>query len=112
MHCVKRVSIRSYSGQHFPAFGLNTERYGVSLRVHIQCEKMWTRITPNTDTCYAVMAIALFYRRFRRRHSTLVFSMFPFDPPENIRKPKVSKWNIGKKRVKEKFKILSSHIFQ
>ena len=29
-HCVKSVRIRSYSGQHFPALGLNTERYGVS----------------------------------------------------------------------------------
>ena len=26
-HCVKSVSIRSYSGPHFPAFGLNAERY-------------------------------------------------------------------------------------
>ena len=26
---VKRVRIRSYFGPHFPAFGLNTERYGV-----------------------------------------------------------------------------------
>ena len=29
--CVKNVCIRSYSGPHFPAFGLNTERYSVSL---------------------------------------------------------------------------------
>ena len=28
-----RVRIQRYSGLHFPAFGLNTERYGVSLRV-------------------------------------------------------------------------------
>ena len=28
-HCVKSVLIRSYSGPHFPAFGLNTERYSV-----------------------------------------------------------------------------------
>ena len=28
-HSVKSVPIRSYSGPHFPAFGLNTERYGV-----------------------------------------------------------------------------------
>ena len=27
-HCVKSVRIRSYSGPLFPAFGLNTERYG------------------------------------------------------------------------------------
>ena len=31
-HYVKSVRIRSYSGLHFPAFGLNTERYSVSLR--------------------------------------------------------------------------------
>ena len=31
--CVKSVHIRSYSGPHFPAFGLNTERYFVSLRI-------------------------------------------------------------------------------
>ena len=30
-HCIKSVRIWSYSGPHFPAFGLN----------------MWTRITPN-----------------------------------------------------------------
>ena len=28
-HCVKSVNIRSYSGPYFPAFGLNTERYGI-----------------------------------------------------------------------------------
>ena len=32
-HCVKSVRIRSYSGLRFPAFGLNTERYGVSHRI-------------------------------------------------------------------------------
>ena len=31
-HSVKRVRIWSYSSQYFPAFGLNTERYGISLR--------------------------------------------------------------------------------
>ena len=28
-HCVQSVRIRSYSGPHFPAFRLNTERCGV-----------------------------------------------------------------------------------
>ena len=53
-HCVKSVHIRSYSGPHFPAFGLNTERYGVSLRIQSECGKMRTRITPTTDTLHAV----------------------------------------------------------
>ena len=56
IHCVKSVRIWSYSGPHFPAFGLNKERYVVSQIHSIQseCGKMWTRITPNTDTSYAV----------------------------------------------------------
>ena len=32
----KRVRIRSYSGPHFPAFGLNTERYGVTYPVQMR----------------------------------------------------------------------------
>ena len=53
-HSVKSVRIRSYSGPHFPTFGLNTERYSVSLRIQSKCGKMRTRITPNTDTFHAV----------------------------------------------------------
>ena len=53
-HCVKSVRIRSYPGQYFPAFGLNTERYSVSLRIQSECGKIRTRITPNTDTFHVV----------------------------------------------------------
>ena len=55
VHCVKSVRIRSYFGLHFPAFGLNTERYGVPLRIQSKCGKMRTRITPNTDNFHAVI---------------------------------------------------------
>ena len=41
--CVKKVRIRSFSGSYFPAFGLNTERYGVSLRIQSECRKMRTK---------------------------------------------------------------------
>ena len=53
-HHVKSVRIRSYSGPYFPAFGLNTERYRLSLRIQSECGKIRTRITPNTDTFHAV----------------------------------------------------------
>ena len=53
-HCVKSVRIWSYSGPYFPAFGLNTERCSVSLRIQSECGKMRTGITPNTDIFYAV----------------------------------------------------------
>ena len=56
LHCVKSVRIRSYSGPYFfPAFGLNTERCGVSLRIQSKCGEKRTRITPNTDTFDAVL---------------------------------------------------------
>ena len=58
-HGVKGVRIQSYSGPHFPLFGLNKERYGVSLRIQSECGKMRTRITPNTDTFYAVNSITM-----------------------------------------------------
>ena len=53
-HCVKSVRICSFSSSYFPAFGLNTERYVVSLCVLSECRKIPARKTPNTNTFYAV----------------------------------------------------------
>ena len=58
-HFVKSVLIRTYSGPHCPAFELNTERYGVSLRIQSEWGKMRTRKTPNTDTFHAVNVISV-----------------------------------------------------
>ena len=55
IHCVKRVRIRSFSGPYFSAFGLSTERYGVSLPIQSKCGKIRTWITPNMDTFHAVI---------------------------------------------------------
>ena len=60
-HCCKSVPVRSWSGQYFPAFGLNTDRYGVSLRIQSKWEKIRTRITLNTDTFYAVTISTNFF---------------------------------------------------
>ena len=59
MHCGKSVRIRSYSGLHFPTFGLTTERYSVSLHIQSKCGKMRTRITLNTDTFHAVIVCVI-----------------------------------------------------
>ena len=56
---VKSVRIRSYSGPYFPTFGINAERYRISLRIYSECGKMQTRITPNTDTFHAVPWVSL-----------------------------------------------------
>ena len=53
-YLVEIFRIWSFSGPYFPAFGLNTEIYGVNLRIHSECGKIQTRKTPNTDTFYAV----------------------------------------------------------
>ena len=55
IYCVKSVRICSYSGPHFPAFGLNTERYKVSLHIQSKCGTMWTRIIQNKDIFQAVI---------------------------------------------------------
>ena len=55
MDCVKSVRICSFSGPHFPKFGLNTEGYGVSFRIQSECGKIQTSKTPNTDTFHAVI---------------------------------------------------------
>ena len=34
---------------YFPAFGLNTGRYEVSLHIQSECRKMRAKISPNTD---------------------------------------------------------------
>ena len=54
--CVKRVRIWRSSGPYFPAFGLNTERNDVSVRIQSECRKTWTKKTPNTNTFHAVNA--------------------------------------------------------
>ena len=55
VHWVKSIRIRSFSGSYFPAFGLNTERYGVSLCIQTKWGKIRTRKTPNADTFHAVI---------------------------------------------------------
>ena len=71
MHCVKTVRIPSYSGPHFPAFGLNTERYSVSPRIQSECGRMRARITRNTDTFQAVMGS--FLEVSRKSYNVLLF---------------------------------------
>ena len=43
IHCVKSVQIRSFSGPHLPIFRLNTEIYGVNLRIQSEYRKKRTR---------------------------------------------------------------------
>ena len=55
LYCMKSIRIRSFSGPYFLAFGLNTERYSVSLRIQFECKKIRTRKILNTGTFYRVL---------------------------------------------------------
>ena len=52
---MKIVRIWDFSGLYFPAFGLNTERYGVSRRMQSECGKMRTKETPIMETFHTVV---------------------------------------------------------
>ena len=54
LHRMKSIRIRSFSGPYFRAFGMNTERYSVSLRIKPECGKIEARKTSNTDIFHAV----------------------------------------------------------
>ena len=62
-HYVKSVRIRSLSDLYFPAVVLNTDKYGVSLRIQSECGKIRTRKTPNTDTFHAVWCLTYCTRK-------------------------------------------------
>ena len=74
-HCVKSVRIRSYSCPDFPAFGLKTERYSVSVRIKSECGKMRMRTTPNTDTFHTGRLFVLSFENENDRtlHSNYYF---------------------------------------
>ena len=90
-HCTKNVRIQSYSGPYFPAYGLNMERFGVSLCIQSKCGKMWIRITLDTDTFHAVngfwrFLFLIYFSKYYQKISTwdrtksvflLLFTMHP-----------------------------------
>ena len=88
-HCLTVVRLRSSSGPHFSAFGLNTGRYEVSLRIQYKCRKIGTRITPKSVTFHAVkvawLALSI---------SWLKVSEYPFKQNKNMLKKKAYFYNI------------------
>ena len=50
IHCVKSVRIQCFFDPYFPTFGLNAEK----CHIQVECGKMRSRKTPNTDIFHAV----------------------------------------------------------
>ena len=88
-HCAKGVRIGSSSGPYFPAFGLNTERYSVSLRIQSECGEIRTKITPNMDTLQAVLLTDFTW--INLRNCSMVYSETEFV----LTKAKFASFHIG-----------------
>ena len=70
VHCYSSYSLRKkclYSEFFFPAFGLNTERYKISLCIHSEWGKIWTKKSPNTDTFHAVVITTINIASWRNK---------------------------------------------
>ena len=65
-HCVKTVRIRSYSGPYFSALGLNTERFGVSLRIQSECGEIRSVNSVNVRKNFATLKIFTLRKRARK----------------------------------------------
>ena len=117
LHCVKSVRIQSYSSPYFPVFGLNTERYLVSLRIQSECGKI-LRISPysvrmweNTDQnnskygqflrsaakWLTIVRNASFerYKRFQKSNCSRFFLWYPFFVHFALPLPRSAFLNVG-----------------
>ena len=85
IHYVKSVRIPSFSSHFFPALGLNTDRYGVSLRIQSESGKIRTRKFPNTDTFHAVIVIPIkgFLKTINLFQPNAAF-LYPLKTSENL----------------------------
>ena len=93
-HWVKSSRIRSDSSPHFPAFGLNTERYFVTLHIESECEKIRTRITQNTE----------FFRVVSESKDELILRKFLHENPEPTSSTSTPLSKIKTKQKKKKKK--------
>ena len=72
----------------FPTFGLNTERYGVSLCIQSECGKIRTGKTPNTDTFHTVKCSENFTKLRNSETENMKHGNYHQNFPKNI--PKTS----------------------
>ena len=57
VHCVTCIRIWRFSGQYFPACGLNMEIYSVNADIHSKAGKKRSRKTPSTDAFHVVINV-------------------------------------------------------
>ena len=102
-NCMKSVRIQSLSGSYFSAFGLNTERYGVSVCIQSKCGNKRSRKTPSTDTSYADFS---FWMNAIHYYNLIYISKKNVDENKMIRKYV----NIYVRILKKKTETLHMHV--
>ena len=100
--------------RNFPAFWLNTERYGACLCILFKCGKVRTRKTPNTDTFHALkpsciclwknVSVKLLTRL--TYFMSLIFFFTPWEHRKGYRKRPVAKELIKNRHKKNGFNLL------
>ena len=61
---------------YFPAFGLNTERHSVSLRIQSECGKIRITKTPNTKTFHAMLILNIYTGYIHLNTNKILFQVF------------------------------------
>ena len=102
-NCMKSVRIQSLSGSYFSPFGLNTERYGVSVCIQSKCGNKRSRKTPSTDTSYADF---FFWMNAIHYYNLIYISKKNVDENKMIRKYV----NIYVRILKKKTETLHMHV--
>ena len=102
-NCMKSVRIQSLSGSYFSAFGLNTERYGVSVCIQSKCGNKRSRKTPSTDISYADF---FFWMNAIHYYNLIYISKKNVDENKMIRKYV----NIYVRILKKKTETLHMHV--
>ena len=80
----KSVRIRSISGPYFHAFGLNTERYAVSLRIKSKCPE---NIDPKNSKCELFTQCISKKKIKKKSEGFQLFTWFLMQLPETISNP-------------------------
>ena len=76
------------SGPYFPVFGLNTERYGVSLLIQFEYRRIWTR---NNSVFGLSLRIQFKYRKIWSRNNS-VFGHFSSSAYLSVFSPNTGKY--------------------
>ena len=87
----------SFYTPHFPAFGLNTEKYFVSLHSQSECRKIRTKKTPNTDSFHTMIVTQDFW--FQNSSEICEYRQSRCDSQASLQAKAIKQIKVENKRV-------------